>query len=87
MTGSLISALITVIGWYETLIFIYVILSWFRSSGGAVESIYRALGTVCEPFVGIFRRLIPMTGAGIDFSPMIAMIALIALQRLLAMLV
>ena len=85
MTGSFISALITVIGWYETLIFIYVILSWFRGAAAPLETLYRLLGTVCEPFVGLFRRIVPMAGSGIDFSPMVAMVALIALQRLLAL--
>lgn len=89
MSGSVASVLGQLIGLYQTLIFVYVILSWFRAGSGTVASIHRALGTVCEPFVGIFRRLLPAAiagGAGMDFSPLVAMLALSALQRLVWML-
>ena len=40
-----------------------------------VEEIRGILSTVVEPYVNLFRRLIPPLG-GIDFSPLVAMIAL-----------
>jgi YggT family protein len=88
MGPSLVSVLVQFIGLYQMLIFVYVILSWIQGSNSSVASIYRALGTVCEPFVGIFRRLLPSSisgGSGLDFSPLIAMFALSALQRLVGM--
>lgn len=89
MGGSVTTILVQLIGLYQTIIFVYVILSWLQGTNAAVASIYRALGTVCEPFVGIFRRILPGSisgGAGMDFSPLIAMLALSALQRLVQML-
>ena len=74
------------IGLYQATIFVYVLLSWFAiGTGGPLYTIYRALGTVCEPFIGIFRRILPMAaagGAGLDFSPLVALAALWVLQRL-----
>lgn len=74
------------IGLYQATIFVYVLLSWFAvDASGPVQAIYRALGTVCEPFIGIFRRILPTAavgGAGLDFSPLVALAALWALQRL-----
>ncbi|MDH4140299.1 MAG: YggT family protein [Coriobacteriia bacterium] len=71
------------IDFYVLLIFAYVILSWFRPSG-ALFDIYRTLALVCEPFIGVFRRILPMArvgGAGLDFSPFIAILVLQYLIR------
>lgn len=69
--GGVLSGLIQ---FYELLIVGYVILSWFRPRGFWFE-VYRILGTIVEPWLGIFRRLIPPVGM-MDFSPMVALIAL-----------
>ncbi len=72
---------------YGYLIFGYVILSWFAGRGGTVYEIYKALGTIVEPYVGLFRRFIPMAavgGAGLDFSPLVAWFVLeFVIRRLL----
>jgi uncharacterized protein YggT (Ycf19 family) len=60
---------------YALLIVAYVILSWFARGGGAVFEIYRTLGTLCEPYIGVFRRIVPTTG-GLDFSPLVALLVL-----------
>ena len=69
-----------IVGFYSILLFIYVILSWFPvGRGGLLTDIYRVLASVCEPYIGIFRRIVPMAGAGgvgIDFSPLIALLVL-----------
>ena len=74
------------IDFYELLILAECILSWFAMGvGGIVFDIYEAIRKITEPFVGIFRRLIPSMGAGgigIDFSPMIAIIVLDLIKRL-----
>lgn len=78
--------LFRLIDFYELLIVVECILSWFAmSQRGLVYDIYVALSKLTEPFVGIFRRLIPGMGAGgmgIDFSPMIAIIVLDLIKRL-----
>ncbi len=73
----------TLVGFYETLILVYVLMSWFPiRQGGLVYDIAMVLRSVCEPWLGIFRRFIPPFG-GIDFSPVIAILALNAAARLL----
>ncbi|MBA4370440.1 MAG: YggT family protein [Coriobacteriaceae bacterium] len=62
------------INFYGLLILVYVIMSWFRPSGPVFE-VYRVLGSICEPYIGLFRRLLPATG-GLDFSPMVALLVL-----------
>lgn len=75
MTLTLVIA--RILDFYSLLIFIYVIMSWFPvGRGGIVTDVYRVLGSVCEPYIGIFRRIVPMTGAGIDFSPLVALLVL-----------
>lgn len=78
-----ISALVnTVIQLYSFTILIYVLLSWFVRSAQSpvVGQVYEFLGTVCEPYIGLFRRIIPASG-GVDFSPLVAMLVLHYLIR------
>lgn len=75
--------LVRLIDFYELLIIVYVLMSWFRPSAGLLGDLYHALGTVTEPWLGIFRRFVPLMGM-IDFSPLVAIIALQLIQRLLA---
>lgn len=79
MTGlspvSLWDALVNI---YGLTIFVYILLSWFSPSGRLYD-IYRLLGTVCEPYIGLFRRFLPpmqVGGGGLDFSPMVAWLVL-----------
>lgn len=67
------------ISFYSVAIFAYVIMSWFRPTG-ILYDIYRVLGQICEPYIGIFRRIVPSMG-GIDFSPWIAVLVLQYLIR------
>lgn len=66
--------LVTLIDYYQLLIIVYVLMSWIRPSG-VVADIYRILGTIVEPWLGIFRRIVPALGM-IDISPIVAIIAL-----------
>ena len=63
-----------IVSFYSFCILGYVLMSWFRPTGIAFD-IYQILGQICEPYVGIFRRIMPATG-GIDFSPLVAMLVL-----------
>ncbi len=69
-----------ILGFYSLLILVYVILSWFPvGRGGILTDIYSVLASVCEPYIGIFRRIVPVAGvggAGVDFSPLIALLVL-----------
>jgi len=78
--SALVRVLDSALSFYSLLIFAYVILSWFvRSGGSTLYEIYRVLGTVVVPYIGLFRRIVPAarTGAGgIDFSPLVALLVL-----------
>lgn len=66
----------TLVNFYEILILIYILLMWFPiREGSLVHDIGLVLQSLCEPFLGFFRRFIPPVG-GLDFSPVIAVIAL-----------
>ena len=69
------------VGVYVLLIFAYVITSWIKLPY-SLNWLQRFLYDVCEPYLRIFRRLLPATGA-IDFSPMLALLALGVIDRFL----
>lgn len=68
----------TIIEFYIMLIFAYVILSWFPLSGIFLD-LHRVLATVCEPYLGVFRRIIPPIGM-IDITPIVGIVVLQILQ-------
>lgn len=47
-----------------------------------VEDIRGALAALCEPYLGLFRKFIPPI-AMVDFSPIIAIVALQLLEAIL----
>ena len=68
---------------YGLVVLLYILTSWLRLPySPMLNRIQRFLYDVCEPYLRIFRRLLPSAGA-IDFSPMLAVIALGAIDRLL----
>lgn len=80
----LISILSSAIDFYSTLIIIYIIMTWLPLKGVLLD-IQLVLGSLVEPYLGLFRRAIPLVG-NLDFSPVIAIIVLSILQRLLVVL-
>ncbi|HEV7461676.1 MAG TPA: YggT family protein [Solirubrobacteraceae bacterium] len=76
--ADFLSALITV---YSLLIFAYVLLSLVFSFGMRVpynrvtDAILGFLRDVCEPYLRIFRRFIPMIGP-LDISPIVGLLVL-----------
>ena len=68
---------------YGLVILVYIITSWLRLPYSlTLNRIQRFLYDVCEPYLRLFRRVLPATG-GFDFSPMLALIALGVIDRLL----
>jgi YggT family protein len=75
---SLLGIVDGLVRFYSMLIFAYVILSWFPSSG-LVAEVKNVLAQLCEPYISLFRRILPvvsMGGGGIDFSPLVALVVL-----------
>ena len=71
------------IGVYVLLIIAYILTSWLRLPySPTLNRIQRFLYDVCEPYIRLFRRVLPATGA-LDFSPMLALIALGVIDRFL----
>ncbi|HEY1458197.1 MAG TPA: YggT family protein [Solirubrobacteraceae bacterium] len=66
---------------YTLLIFVHIILQWLFAFGvrppysRASSAVIGFLHDVCEPFLRIFRRVLPSFG-GFDFSPIVAIIVL-----------
>ena len=66
---------------YSLLIFIYVLVSLVLSLGVRIpyarwsDAILGFLRDVCEPYLRIFRRFIPLIGP-LDISPIVALIVL-----------
>jgi YggT family protein len=70
------------VGVYILLVFAYVLLSWIRLPYSSfVERVRRFLFDICDPYLRLFRRFIPPLGP-LDLSPIVAIFALIILQRL-----
>ncbi len=73
-----LSALIYV---YSLLIFLYIVVQLLFSAGlrppysRTLDAVLSFLRDVCEPYLRIFRGILPSFG-GFDFSPVIAIFAL-----------
>ncbi len=75
MSNQLAQILAGVVQFYGFLIFAYVLMSWFPIRG-IVADIYQVIGSLVEPYLGLFRRIIPPIGT-LDISPMVAYFVLI----------
>ncbi|HJU37789.1 MAG TPA: YggT family protein [Gaiellaceae bacterium] len=68
---------------YWLVILAYIITSWLRLPySPTLNRIQRFLYDVCEPYLRIFRRLLPGMG-GIDLSPILALLGLAVIDRFL----
>jgi YggT family protein len=68
---------------YALIIFLYIIASWLRMPYSPwLNRIQRFLYDVSEPYLRLFRRVLPSMGP-LDLSPMIAIIVLGLLDRVL----
>jgi YggT family protein len=78
----------TLIYVYTLLIILYIVLQLLFSFGvrppysRAFDAVLTFLRDVCEPYLRIFRRVIPMVGA-FDFSPIVAIIVLSLVNSLI----
>ncbi|HSK47809.1 MAG TPA: YggT family protein [Coriobacteriia bacterium] len=68
-------AIVSAIGqFYATLIIVYVLMSWFPISG-IFADLYQVLASIVEPYIGLFRRIVPPLGM-IDITPIVALLVL-----------
>ena len=67
---------------YTLLIFVYILTSWVRLPYSTITNrIQRFLYDVCEPYLRLFRRVLPSLGP-IDLSPIVAVIVLLAVDQI-----
>jgi YggT family protein len=67
---------------YGIVLIAYILMSWVRLPYSVtLERIQRFLHDVSEPYLRLFRRVLPMAGP-LDLSPIIAFLALGAIDRL-----
>lgn len=68
---------------YYFLILANVVLSWVAYRRGARgTAIINFIYEMTEPYLSIFRRILPPTRFGVDFSPILAIFALYVLESL-----
>ncbi len=83
--GNFIEALARIVDMgltlYMWLIIIRALLSWVNPD--PYNPIVRFLYRVTEPVLYYVRRLIPLRGIGIDFSPIIVILVIVFLQSFL----
>lgn len=81
-TGLIVQTVLQFINIYLLLIFVRILLSWFQTAEWA-NSAMSFLGPITDPYLNIFRSVVPPLG-GMDFSPILAILALQVLSSLLA---
>ncbi len=82
MSALILQSLIQFLNIYLLLLFVRILLSWFQTAGWAQQAM-SFLSPITDPYLNIFRSFIPPLG-GIDFSPILAILALQFLAGMLA---
>ena len=66
---------------YTLLILAYIVTSWVRLPYSPwLSRIQRFLYDVCEPYLRLFRRILPTVGP-LDLSPIVGVVVLVILGR------
>ena len=60
---------------YTFALILYVLTSWVQLPY-SLRGAQRFLADVCEPYLRFWRRLLPLSFGAIDFSPIVAIVAL-----------
>lgn len=87
-TSALIYIIYLLVTIYAWLIVTRAVLSWFRlRRGGPISPIRRVLYAVTEPYLRLFRRLLPVVrigAVGLDLSTVVGLIVLLIVIQVLA---
>jgi YggT family protein len=83
-----INVIIQVLQLYMWVIIARALFSWFPMRYGTLLfRVNRVLVALTEPYVGLFRRYLPLArlgGMGLDLSPLVALFVLLIVIRILA---
>lgn len=79
----------TLIWIYVILILIKILLSWVPRipDQPALRAVVRFIEDVTEPYLALFRRIIPPIGGGLDISPILAVFVLSLVGRIVVNLI
>lgn len=77
---TLVTLIRNAVGFYTFLIFVRVVTSWFPNLYRYKIFVYVA--KVVDPYLNLFRRLIPPIGGVLDLSPLLAFFALQLVEKL-----
>ncbi len=74
---------------YVILILIRVLMSWIPRMpyNPALRSVLDFISETTDPYLNLFRRIIPPIGGGLDLSPMIGIVVLYILRGLVVALI
>ena len=68
--------IVSLVDVYSMLIFVYVIMSWLPTDRGILRDVNAVLAKVCDPYLNLFKKLIPPLGGMVDITPIIALLVL-----------
>ncbi len=71
MIQTALSILAGVLALYTFLCFIYILMSWFP--GARFTKFGHFMTAICEPYMGLFRKLTFLRIGNIDFSPIVSL--------------
>ena len=68
--------IVSLVDVHSMLIFVYVIMSWLPTDRGILLDVNAVLAQVCDPYLNLFKKLIPPLGGMVDITPIIALLVL-----------
>lgn len=87
LVWSLYNVVSSLFNLYEIIIVVWCVLSWIpKHPGGVLFDVAGAIDRLVAPYINLFRRFIPAFG-GIDFSPVIAILALSLIEMIVLTLI
>lgn len=76
MITTLVQFIYAAVDIYTWIILAYCIMTWFPVATGIIADIRTALERIVDPFLSIFRKIIPPIGGMVDISPIVALFVL-----------
>jgi YggT family protein len=61
---------------YALVLVLYILASWLRLPP-SLNPVQRFLYEVCDPYLRLWRRILPLSFGAMDFTPMVAIFALV----------
>ena len=74
-SSYILNVLYTLLRIYSFCIVVWCLSSWITVSNDSFNRILEGLGKIVEPYLSVFRRVIPPI-SGVDLSPIVALFVL-----------